>query len=135
MVIMLAAAGSVLAVAHLESHKPLSVSSCGDEIVAVPGYAVVTSTRPSPPRASGTEVLVKVDKSGRPLTGASVCLALDMVGMPMGGPSRYTAQPVAPGLYDAYVPFGMGGRWAGRLVVSVGGEVVYAKAITFDVTL
>jgi hypothetical protein len=65
-----------------------------------------------------------VTRHDRPVTGAQVCMRLDM-----GGPGRMpgmvasnVAQEVAPGRYQIPIRLAMAGPWRGRVVVDESGR-------------
>jgi hypothetical protein len=132
-VVVLAVAACAAAIVAFQDRTAIKALGCGHGIATQPGYAAVVATKPEPPRSAGTDILVDVRHNGQPLSGASVCLTADMVGMPMGGPPNYKARQTAPGTYDVFIAFGMGGTWAGQLVVSSGGRPVLSQPVTFNV--
>ena len=131
-VMLVAVAASVGAVVKLEAKQPLEVSACGRTGPSDPSYKVTTRTQPNPPHQPSSNVLVTVDHGGQPVNGASVCLSVDMVGMPMGM-SKYEGQQISRGLYDDVVTFGMAGSWEGTLVVSVAGKAVVSQPVSYQV--
>lgn len=131
-VVVLAVVASVAATAKLEGTHPVNTSACGRIGPNDPTYTLTTRTQPEPPRSPSSDVLAFVMRQGRPVTGANLCVAVDMLGMPMGM-SRFQGREISPGAYDDPVTFGMGGTWAGTLVVSVGGRSVISRAVSYRI--
>ncbi len=120
-------------ISYLQKPKALAIAGCGSAGPSDPAYSVAVSTRPNPPRALGTDVLVQVQKAGQPVSGAAVCLSLDMVGMPMGS-LVFHGIAQSPGVYSIFLSFGMGGRWVGNLVVSAGGRTVHSEPVAWQIS-
>lgn len=130
---VVAVAASALAIANLDNRTAVNTSACGSAGPSDPSYQVATQTRPDPPKAIGSDVLVTLKRDGQLISGANVCLSVDMVTMPMGyKPS--VARQVSPGVYDDQVTFGMGGTYAGTLLVKVAGQPVLVKKLYFQVS-
>lgn len=132
-VVVVAALASVVAGAKLEANHAINTSACGRIGPDDPTYTVTTKTQPDPPRSPSSDVIAVVMRQGHPVTGANLCVAVDMVGMPMGM-SKYQGREISPGVYDDPVTFGMGGTWEGTLVLSVGGRSVISRAVSYRIT-
>lgn len=133
-VVALAVVACAWAVVSLQDRTAIAATGCGNHIQNVPGYTATVVTQPNPPSANGTNVVVALQRDGQPLSGASVCLSVDMIGMPMGDIS-YHAQEESPGRYNVVTTFtGMQGTWRGNLVVSADGGPVLARLLTFRVS-
>lgn len=129
-----AAVATALAVVYLQDRTVADVSACGSGVRTAAGYTATVQTRPDPPSAAGTVVLVTVEHDDRPVSGAEVCLSTDMVGMPMGGGTTFQGRELSPGRYEVIVTFGMPGTWAGQLVVSSAGRAVLSQPVRFQVS-
>lgn len=128
--VVVAAVLSTLAIISLQNRTAVNISACGRAGPSDPTYQVAVRTKPNPPRASGTDILITLRRGGRLVSGASVCLSVDMVTMPMGLP-KAVAKPVSKGVYDDLVVFGMPGTYAGTLLVKVAGKVAVSKVLYF----
>lgn len=133
LVIVVAVVACGWAIVALQDDDVAAVSGCGSAVPTVPGYTATVQTEPDPPQAAGTQVLVLVERAGRPVRGADVCLSVDMAGMPMGGDTRYEGQQLSAGRYSIFPSFGMPGSWTGNLVVSVAGRPVLSRQVSFQV--
>lgn len=91
---------------------------------------VASETDPPPPRDATFEILV--DRDGQPVTGATVCLSLDMTEMSHEA-SGGQAEETEPGRYEVDVDFGMRGTWEGTVFVTEPGETPVAAPVSFDV--
>lgn len=131
-VVVLAVVASVVAAARLEAPHAINTSACGPIGPDDPSYTLTTKTQPDPPKSPTSDVLAFVMHQGRPVTGANLCVAVDMRGMPMGM-SKFQGHQITPGVYDDTVTFGMGGTWAGTLVVSVGGKPVLTRPVSYRI--
>ncbi len=132
-VVVVAMIACTAAIFAFQDRTAIKALGCGHGAQTQPGFAVAVTTKPDPPRAAGTDIVISVRRDGQPLAGAGVCMTSDMVGMPMGGPPDYQARPTGPGTYDVFIAFGMGGNYAGELVVSSGGRPVLAQPVSFTV--
>jgi hypothetical protein len=130
-VLVLAVVASVAAAAKLEARHAINTSACGP-LANDPAYTMTTHPQPDPPRSPSGEVLAFLNRQGQPVGGATMCVAVDMVGMPMGM-SKYLGHEISPGVYDDSITFGMSGNWAGTLVLSVGGKPVASQAVSYQV--
>lgn len=130
--VVLALGLSAFAVVTLDNRTAINVSACGRSGPSDPAYRVATRTVPSPPQPKGTDLIVTVERAGRPVDGADVCASLDMVTMPMGL-GKQVARQVSPGVYNDPLTFGMPGSWEATLMVSVGGRAVVSKTLYFIV--
>ncbi len=80
-----------------------------------------------------THVLL-VSRDGNPVTGARVCLNLDMSGMGMSGMGlRDEAEEVSAGRYEVLVNFAMGGPWSGTVLIEEQDGRQVTVPIAFDV--
>ncbi len=131
-VLVVAVVASILAAARLEAHHAISTSACGP-LSSDPAYTMSTHPQPDPPRPPTGDVLAFLNLRGQPVSGATMCVAVDMLSMPMGM-SRYMGHEISPGVYDDSVTFGMGGNWAGTLVLSVGGRPVASQPVSYRVS-
>ncbi|MDP8969306.1 MAG: FixH family protein [Actinomycetota bacterium] len=85
------------------------------------------------PMGQGVHVL-RVSRDGRPVTGARVCLTVDMVGMSAMGAGE-EAREVAPGRYEVSLNLPMAGQWRGTVLVEEQGTTQeVAVPLTFEVT-
>lgn len=82
-----------------------------------PAYNVTVASDPDPPRAEGTTFLLTVRRDGKPVTGAKVCMDVDMPDMQHPGVSIVTTE-ASPGRYGASVRFSMVGAWTGSITVA-----------------
>lgn len=133
MAVLLAVGACAAAILAFQDRTAIKALGCGRGIQTQPGYVAAVTTKPDPPRAAGTDIVVSVRHDGQPLVPASVCLTSDMVGMPMGGPPNYKARQTSSGVYDVFIGFGMAGNYAGELVVSSGGRPILSQPVSFRV--
>ena len=82
-----------------------------------PAYDVTVESEPDPPRAEGTTFLLSVRRDGEPVTGAKVCMDLDMPDMQHPGVSIVTTED-SPGRYGARLRFSMVGAWTGSITIA-----------------
>lgn len=130
LVVVVAASLSALAIVSLQNRTAVNISACGRAGPSDPAYRVAITTKPNPPRASGTDVLITLHMGHQLVSNASVCLSVDMVTMPMALP-KAVAKQVSPGVYDDVVVFGMPGTYAATLLVKVGGKAAVSKVVYF----
>ena len=133
LVVAVAVVASAAAVVKLEATQPLNTSGCGSAGPSDPSYTVTSRPQPNPPSTPSSAVVVSVKRRGQPVNGATVCLSLDMVAMPMGV-SKYLAHQISPGVYEDIVSFAMAATWIGTLVVAVEGKRVFSQSVTYHVT-
>lgn len=79
-------------------------------------YGLEVSSVPFPPKSGDNTFTVSVSDAGKPVTGVSVKLHVDMVGMPMPADVQATPGSTA-GQYVAPVSLGMAGKW--KLTIAV----------------
>lgn len=87
------------------------------------------------PASSIRRYHLTVMRSGRPITGARVCMSVDMsVRISMSGMVLVAeGREVSRGVYDIDAAFPMGGGWTGRVLVRERGRDPVAVPITFEV--
>ncbi|MBW3546914.1 MAG: FixH family protein [Actinobacteria bacterium] len=95
-------------------------------------YEVTVASEPDPPTPRDTTFEVAVDRDGQPVSGATVCLSLDMTEMSHEA-SGGQAEETEPGRYEVGVDFGMRGTWEGAVFVTEPGQTPVAAPVTFDV--
>jgi len=95
-------------------------------------YAVAVSSDPEPPRAEGTTFHLEVRQDGKPVTGAKLCLTVDMPDMQHRGVSA-VATEVSPGRYDARLTFSMTGGWEGSVTIAAPGRPAVSGPTSFEV--
>jgi len=96
-------------------------------------YSVAMDSEPSPPRAEGTTFHLTVQRDGKAVTGAKVCLMADMTEMHHEGIDN-VAKEASGGKYDTMLKFGMRGPYAGSVVVVEPGKPAVSVPVTFQVT-
>ncbi|HEV2768069.1 MAG TPA: FixH family protein [Acidimicrobiales bacterium] len=118
-----------------------SVSEVGGDDLCGPGsfepvdgspYEVTVASQPDPPTPRGTTFEIAVDRDGQPVSGATVCVSLDMAEMSHEA-SGGQAEETGPGRYQVGVDFGMRGTWEGTVFVTEPGETPVAAPVSFDV--
>jgi putative copper export protein/methionine-rich copper-binding protein CopC len=82
-----------------------------------PSYSATVASEPDPPKAEGTTFRLTVRQGARAVTGAKVCLRLDMPDMEHRGVTT-GATEASPGRYDARLRFSMTGGWKGSIVIA-----------------
>jgi copper transport protein len=97
-----------------------------------PAYTLVVDTDPNPPQAEGAVVHMTLRHDGKAVTGARVCVITDMPDM-QHTPISTTAKELPGGRYDAELKFGMGGAWAGSVIVAEPGKPAVSLSVKFDV--
>jgi hypothetical protein len=108
---------------------------CGPiEAEAVDGsaYEVTVSSEPDPPTPRGSTFEIVVERDGQPVSGATVCMTLDMTEMSHGA-NGGRAEETQPGRYELSVDFGMRGTWEGTVFVTDAGGAPVAAPVSFDV--
>ncbi len=95
-------------------------------------YEVTVASEPDPPTPRGTTFEVAVVRDGQPVTGATVCMSLDMTEMSHEA-SGGQAEETEPGRYEVSVDFGMRGTWEGTVFVTEPGQAPVAAPVTVDV--
>lgn len=98
-----------------------------------PTYGVSIDSDPDPPRAEGTTFHLTVRREGQPVTGAKVCVSVDMPEMQHPGVST-VATEASPGTYDANLTFSMTGGWEGSVTIAEPGRRPASVPMTFEVT-
>jgi hypothetical protein len=108
-------------VVALFSFRQPPASECEMKSVVDPSYQVQLEEQP---RVNTQTYHLLVTRHDRAVTGAQVCMRLDM-----GGPGRMpgmvasnVAQEVAPGRYRIPIRLVMAGPWRGRVVVDASGR-------------
>jgi hypothetical protein len=108
---------------------------CGRAVAeAVDGsaYEVTVSSEPDPPTPRGSTFEIVVERDGQPVSGATVCMTLDMTEMSHGA-NGGRAEETQPGRYEFSVDFGMRGTWEGTVFVTDAGGAPVAAPVSFDV--
>jgi hypothetical protein len=108
---------------------------CGPiEAQAVEGsaYEVTVSSEPDPPTPRDSTFEIVVERDGQPVSGATVCMTLDMTEMSHGA-NGGRAGETQPGRYELSVDFGMRGTWEGTVFVTDAGGAPVAAPVNFDV--
>lgn len=108
---------------------------CGiedSEPVEGSAYEVTVASEPNPPTPRDTTFEVAVDRDGQPVSGATVCISLDMTEMSHEA-SGGRAEETEPGHYEVDISFGMRGTWEGRVFVTEPGQTPVAAPVSFDV--
>jgi putative copper export protein/methionine-rich copper-binding protein CopC len=100
---------------------------------ADPAYSVDVTSAPDPPRAEGTAFTLVVRNGGAPVTGARVCLTVDMPEMQHPGVSAVAGAGDASGRYPARLTFLMTGVWVGSVVVTEPGREPVSVPVLIDV--
>lgn len=102
---------------------------CAQRAPRDPSYRVVVE---DPPRVDVNRYRLMVTRQGVPVTEARVCLNAAMQGMSAMAVADQASE-VAPGAYEVTVSFAMGGKWAGRVLITEAGESVVAVPLTIEV--
>lgn len=108
---------------------------CGiedSEPVDASAYEVTVASEPDPPTPRDTTFEVAVDRDGQPVSGATVCISLDMTEMSHEA-SGGRAEEAEPGHYEVDINFGMRGTWEGTVFVTEPGQTPVAAPVSFDV--
>ncbi|CAN5196285.1 hypothetical protein BH18ACT4_BH18ACT4_14720 [soil metagenome] len=101
----------------------------------------VTSAPPDPSyeaelidevETSATSYRIEITRDGEPVTGATVCINVAMMGMNAMGSSD-TAEEIDPGVYEISVVFEMRGRWEGDLLIAKPGRSAASLQLDFEV--
>ncbi|MGI9119786.1 MAG: FixH family protein [Acidimicrobiales bacterium] len=95
-------------------------------------YKVMVTTEPNPPKPQGSTFQITVERDGKPLEGAAVCVTANMTEMEMDAVGG-RAQEVEAGRFELPVDFGMRGAWGGSVVVSEPGQTPVSMPLSFDV--
>ena len=95
-------------------------------------YEVTVASEPDPPTPRDTTFEIAVLRDGQPVSGATVCMSLDMTEMSHGD-SGGQAEETEPGRYEVGVDFGMRGTWEGTVFVTEPGQTPVAAPVSFDV--
>ncbi|MDQ4069916.1 MAG: copper resistance protein CopC, partial [Actinomycetota bacterium] len=82
-----------------------------------PAYSMTFGSDPDPPKAERTTFALTVRRDGRPVSGANVCVRVNMPDMQHPGVSAVATER-SPGRYDAELTFSMTGAWSGSVVVA-----------------
>ena len=80
-------------------------------------YSVAVESSPDPPKAEGTVFRLTVRPDGQPVTGARVCVRVNMPDMQHRGVTG-VAREAGAGRYDADMRFSMVGGWEGLVVIT-----------------
>lgn len=105
--------------------------SCLGTVGSDPAHVVGVETEPATPETRGTIYRVLVERDGRPVSDARVCLVVDMPGMNME--EGHELAKVAPGRFEASLDLPMAGRWVGEVRVAVPGRDGAVVPVSFDV--
>ncbi len=100
-----------------------------------PSLSVAVAPEPDPPKAEGAVLHLTVQKDGRPLTGAKVCVRVNMPDMQHRGVTALATEAIeaSGGRYDARIRFSMTGGWEGSVVVTPPGEEPVSAPIKLEV--
>ena len=128
---------SALAVASfvvaLVSFRPPPASECQMESASDPSYRVRLE---EPPEVNVTTYHLLVTRDDGPVTGALVCMRLDMGGsgnMP-GMVASNEAREVSAGRYAVAIELVMSGRWQGNVIVTEPGRPPVRIPLTIQVS-
>ncbi len=103
-------------------------------VVEAPRDPSYSAELEEPVRMGETTHVLRVSRDGRPVSGARVCLTVDMVGMSAMGVGD-EAREVAPGRYEVSLHFAMPGPWKGTVLVEEqGASQEVSVPLTFEVT-
>jgi hypothetical protein len=97
-----------------------------------PAYRAEFDTDPDPPKAEGTTFRLTVLHEGRPVTGAKVCMKVDMPDMQHPGVSAVAVE-TTPGRYDARLRFSMTGGWEGSVTIAAPGKRAASVPVKIEV--
>lgn len=97
-----------------------------------PAYGATFEPDPNPPKAEGTNFRLTVLRDGTPVTGAKVCMRVDMPDMQHPGVST-VATEVSSGRYDARLRFSMVGGWEGSVTIAEPGRKPVSVPVKFEV--
>ena len=97
-----------------------------------PSYSVTVGSDPDPPKAEGTTFHLTVRREGRPVTGAKVCINVDMPDMQHRGVST-VAKEASDGGYDARLRFSMTGGWTGSITIAEPGKGAVSVPMNVEV--
>ncbi len=86
-----------------------------------------------PPRMDVKTHVLTVSHEGMPVTGARVCMNVDMVGMSAMGVGD-EAREISPGRYELSMNFAMAGPWEGVVLIEEEGGQTIEVPVAFDVT-
>ena len=126
---LLAAMGVVAFVVAVDHFSDAARAGCVQRAAADEGYAVQVRGEPA---VDATRYRLAVTHDGRPVRGATVCVAASMDGMAAMAASG-TAREVAPGTYEVPLRFEMPGRWTARVVVTEPGGREVAVPVVLSV--
>jgi len=115
----------------VDTVAPASAGPCG-EGTPDSSYSLIADSDPSPPRPPSTTVHLNVQHDGKAVTGAKVCVAVDMPTMVHAGISQ-TAKETSRGRYDVDLKFSMEGSWAGTITILQPGQPTVSIPLTLDV--
>ena len=97
-----------------------------------PTYGATFDADPNPPQAEGTTFHLTVLRNGSPVTGAKVCMTLNMPDMQHRGVST-VAREMSPGNFDARLRFSMTGGWKGSVTIAEPGKQAVSVPVTVEV--
>ncbi len=103
---------------------------CLTEGTRDPAYAAEFE---EPPRMDVKAHVLRVTHEGMPVSGARVCLNVDMVGMSGMGVGN-EAREISPGRYEVSLNFAMAGPWEGTVLIEDEGSPPVEVPVSFDVT-
>lgn len=97
-----------------------------------PSYSVTVVSDPDPPKAEGTAFQLTARQDGRPVTGAKVCMRVNMPDMQHPGVTAM-ADEASGGRYDASLKFSMIGGWEGSIVIAEPDKPAVSVPVKFEV--
>lgn len=119
---------------------PMQLATSATSAAAVCGegtselsYSVAVDSDPDPPKADGTTVRLVLRDGDMAVTGAKVCVRLDMPDMGHPGISA-VAKEVSSGKYEARIRFSMTGGWIGSAVIALPGKPAALVTLRLEVT-
>lgn len=114
-----------------DDHAPEGARICGQG-TPDPAYHVTVESEPDPPRAEGTTFRLTVRRDGKPVTGAKVCLKVDMPDMEHRGVLTVATED-SPGRYRATLRFSMVGAWTGSITIAAPQKAAVSAPIRLEV--
>ncbi len=120
-------------VVALVNFRQPPASECQMESIRDPSYEVRIE---EPPEVNTSTYHLLVTKDGEPLSGALVCMRVDMGGRGnmSGMGTSNVAREVSPGRYEIAIRLVMAGYWRGAVIVNEPGLKAVAVPLEIDVS-
>lgn len=117
--------------AGAQTTGPAAERACGRG-APDPSYSATVASEPDPPKAEGTMFQLMVRQGDRAVTGAKVCMRVDMPDMQHPGVTTLATEG-AGGRYDARLRFSMVGGWEGSVIIAEPGRNSVSVPVKFEV--